>query len=75
MSNAYNSHNPQFHFISVPTTDLTIPLRYYRGWNIEFTTKNERFNSPLLSLYGFQSAADLERAIDYALERRGQKNP
>lgn len=54
----------------IDTTDLTIPLRYYKGWNIEFTTKTERFNSPILGLFGFSSVIDLEKAIDYALEKR-----
>ena len=56
----------------IDTADLTIPLRYYRGWNIEFTTKTERFNSPILCLFGFSSVADLEKAIDYALEMRAK---
>lgn len=56
----------------IDTADLTIPLRYYKGWSIEFATKTERFNSPILCLFGFSSAADLEKAIDYALERRAK---
>ena len=56
----------------IDTTDLTIPLRYYKGWNIEFTTKTERFNSPILGLFGFSSVIDLEKAIDYALEKRAK---
>ncbi len=56
----------------IDTTDLTIPLRYYKGWNIEFTTKTERFNSPILGLFGFSSVIDLEKAIDYALEMRSK---
>jgi hypothetical protein len=47
-------------------------LRYYKGWNIEFTTKTERFNSPILGLFGFSSVIDLEKAIDYALEMRSK---
>ena len=58
--------------MEIDTADLTIPLRYYKGWNIEFTTRTERFNSPVLSLYGFSSVVDLEKAIDYALERRAK---
>jgi len=58
--------------MEIDTADLTIPLRYYKGWSIEFTTKTERFNSPILSLYGFSSVVDLEKAIDYALERRAK---
>ena len=56
----------------IDTADLTIPLRYYKGWNIEFTTKTERFNSPILGLFGFSSVIDLEKAIDYALEKRAK---
>lgn len=57
----------------IDTADLTIPLRYYKGWNIEFTTKTERFNSPILGLFGFSSVVDLEKAIDYALEMREKR--
>jgi hypothetical protein len=57
----------------IDTTDLTIPLRYYKGWNIEFTTKTERFNSPILGLFGFSSVADLEKAMDYALATQGRR--
>ena len=56
--------------MEINTADLTIPLRYYKGWNIEFTTKTECFNSPILGLFGFCSVIDLEKAIDYALEMR-----
>lgn len=58
--------------MQIDTSDLTIPLRYYKGWNIEFTTKTERFNSPVLGLFGFSSVFDLEIAIDYALEMRSK---
>lgn len=58
--------------MEIDTADLTIPLRYYKGWNIEFTTKTERFNSPILGLFGFSSVIDLEKAIDYALEKRAK---
>jgi hypothetical protein len=58
--------------MEIDTADLLIPLRYYKGWGIEFTTKTERFNSPLLCLFGFHSVADLEKAIDYALEMRAK---
>lgn len=58
--------------MEIDTSDLTIPLRYYRGWDIEFTTRTEKFNSPLLCLYGFSSVVDLEKAIDYALEKRSK---
>ena len=59
--------------MEIDTGDLTIPLRYYKGWDIEFTTRTERFNSPILCLYGFSSVADLEKAIDYALEMRAKR--
>ena len=59
--------------MEIDTADLTIPLRYYKGWEIEFTTRTERFNSPLLCLYGFASVHDLEIAIDYALENRSKR--
>ncbi len=42
----------------------TIFLRYYRGWSIQFNTAKERFESPVLCLFGFLTAADLEKAID-----------
>jgi len=58
--------------IEIDTADLTIPLRYYRGWTIEFTTKTERFNCQMLCLFGFSSVIDLEKAIDYALEMRAK---
>lgn len=60
--------------MEIDTADLTIPLRYYRGWDIEFTTRTERFNCPFLCLYGFSSVTDLEKAIDYALEKRAKQN-
>jgi len=58
--------------MEIDTSDLTIPLRYYKGWVIEFTTITEKFNSPILGLFGFSSAADLENAIDYALKIRAK---
>ena len=56
--------------MEIDTTSLTIPLRYYRGWTIEFTTATEKFNSPLLSLFGFVSVVELEKAIDCKLSKR-----
>lgn len=57
--------------MEIDTADLEIPLRYYRGWNIVFYTRNESFNCPILCLFGFSNAKDLEKAIDYAILRRG----
>jgi hypothetical protein len=54
----------------IETADLVVPLRYYRGWRIEFSVKTERFDSPILGLIGFSSVADLEKAMDYALAMR-----
>ena len=54
----------------IETADLVVPLRYYRGWRIEFSVKTERFDSPVLGLIGFSSVADLEKAMDYALAMR-----
>lgn len=48
-----------------------IPLRYYRGWTVEFNPKTETFQSPILSLFGFLSSRDLEIAMDNAIKRRG----
>ncbi len=56
--------------MEIDTSDLTIPLRYYKGWEIQFTTRTERFNSPVLCLFGFSSVVDLEKAIDFALLKR-----
>jgi hypothetical protein len=58
--------------MEIDTADLTIPLRYYKGWEIQFTTITERFNCPVLCLFGFSSVQDLEIAIDYALENRSK---
>jgi hypothetical protein len=56
----------------IETADLIVPLRYYKGWRIEFSVKTERFDSPILGLFGFSSVIDLEKAIDYALEMRSK---
>ena len=56
--------------MEINTEDLVIPLRYYKGWRIEFSVKTERFDSPILGLIGFSSVADLEKAMDYALAMR-----
>lgn len=58
--------------LKIDTSDLEIPLRYYQGWDIVFYTKNETFNSPILCLFGFSSAKDLEKAIDYAIIQRNK---
>ena len=62
-------------FVMAPVAGLEIPLRYYRGWTVMFRVHDESFNSPLLSLYGFSSGKDLEKAMDYVLEMRGQNEP
>ena len=54
----------------IETADLIVPLRYYKGWRIEFSVKTERFDSPVLGLIGFSSVADLEKAMDYVLAMR-----
>jgi hypothetical protein len=56
--------------MEINTADLIVPLRYYKGWRIEFSVKTERFDSPILGLIGFSSVADLEKAMDYALAMR-----
>ena len=56
----------------IETADLVVPLRYYRGWRIEFSVKTERFDSPILCLFGFSSVADLEKAMDYAIDQRSK---
>ena len=56
----------------IETADLIVPLRYYKGWRIEFSVKTERFDSPILCLFGFSSVADLEKAMDYALSIRAK---
>lgn len=55
----------------ISVQDWEIPLRYYKGWDIVFTVKTETFSSPILSLYGFLSAKDLEAAMDFAIAKRG----
>jgi len=52
-------------------TLTTIPLRYYRGWSLEFNVKTETFQCPLFCLYGFTAIKDLEIAVDYSLKLRG----
>ena len=59
--------------MEINTEDLVVPLRYYKGWRIEFSVKTERFDSPILCLFGFSSVADLEKAMDYALEIRDRR--
>jgi len=48
----------------------SIPLRYYRGWTIEFRIKTEKFDSPMLCLFGFNSVKELENAMDEVLKRK-----
>jgi len=47
-----------------------IPLRYYKGWTIQFSVAREKFDSPLLCLFNFHSVVDLEKAMDRAIEYR-----
>ena len=54
----------------IDVSDWRIPLRYYKGWTVEFSVATEKFNSPLLCLFEFSSAADLELAIDRAVQYR-----
>jgi len=49
-----------------------IPLRYYRGWQIEFNIKTESFQCPMFCLFGFSNARDLELAVDKAIETRNK---
>jgi hypothetical protein len=58
--------------MEINTEDLVVPLRYYTGWRIEFSVKTERFDSPILCLFGFSSVADLEKAMDYAIDQRSK---
>lgn len=57
-------------FLQIDTSNLEIPLRYYRGWDIQFHVKTESFCCPFFCLYGFSSAKDLEKAIDFAISQR-----
>jgi hypothetical protein len=47
-----------------------LPLRYYKGWNVEFNVKTETFQSPILCLFGFSNVKDLELAIDNTVKLR-----
>jgi len=58
------------HALEIDTSDLVIPLRYYKGWTIDFRTKTETFNCDILCLYGFSNSKDLEKAIDFAISKR-----
>lgn len=58
----------------IPLSEWTIPLRYYRGWTIEFSIKTEKFSCPLLCLFDFNCTADLEKAIDRAIQYREKGN-
>jgi hypothetical protein len=62
---------PFVHCLTVPTENLEIPLRYYKGWTIIFKVKDESFNCPMLQLFGFSSGKDLEKAMDFAILKRG----
>jgi len=53
-------------FVEIPDR---IPLRIYKGWEIIFNTRTEKFESPLLCLFGCSTPQSLEEAIDYAIAR------
>ena len=57
--------------LNIDTRNLEIPLRYYKGWTVVFSTSTETFSSPILCLFGFLSAKDLETAMDFAIQKRG----
>lgn len=57
--------------LKIDTSNLEIPLRYYKGWTVVFSTRTETFSSPILCLFGFLSAKDLETAMDFAIAKRG----
>jgi hypothetical protein len=70
-----NSHNPMnrppFKIDwNIPLVDWEIPFKYYRGWDVQFSIKREKFDSPTLCLFNFNCVADLEKAIDRAIEYR-----
>jgi hypothetical protein len=56
--------------LEIDTSDLIIPLRYYKGWKICFHTKTESFSCDMLCLYGFSNSKDLENAMDFAISKR-----
>ena len=57
--------------IELEVRDLPpIPLRYYRGWTIEFNPATENFQCPVLCLFNYASVKELETAADAAIERR-----
>ena len=58
--------------MEIECAEFVVPVKYYRGWTVEFKIKTERFNCPLLCLFGFLSIPDLEKAIDFALEIRNK---
>jgi hypothetical protein len=57
--------------LKIDTSDLEIPLRYYKGWMISFKTKTETFECHMLCLYEFSNSKDLEKAMDFAIIKRG----
>ncbi len=61
------NNKPKF---QIDVAGWEIPLRYYKGWSIEFHVATESFACPVLCLFKFSNTADLERAIDRALEYR-----
>jgi hypothetical protein len=56
--------------MEIETANWEIPLRYYKGWTINFCVVDESFNCPILCLFGFSNTRDLEKAIDRALQYR-----
>lgn len=57
-----------------PFSNWEIPLRYYRGWTIQFSISREKFDCPMFCLFNFNSVADLEKAIDRSIEMREKLN-
>ena len=51
-----------------------IPLRYYKGWTIEFHVRTENFACPILCLFNFSNVGDLEEAIDRSIKYRESGN-
>lgn len=58
----------------IDVSNWEIPLRYYRGWTIQFSVSREKFDCPILCLFNFNSIADLEKAMDRAIQYRDTGN-
>ncbi len=54
----------------IDVSNWDIPLRYYRGWTVEFSVGKESFNCPILCLFNFSNTKDLEKAIDRSIDYR-----